>query len=302
MDGRFPFPYNCSMDTKNALIEQSENYRRIEGAIRFLEENFQDQPSLDEIAASVHLSKFHFQRLFKRWAGVTPTQFLGYLTVEYAKERLKEARTLFDASLDAGLSGPGRLHDLFVSFEAMTPGEFKQGGTGIEIDYGFHPTPFGTGLLATTDRGIAALRFLIAGTEQELLDELKSEWWGAKFTANPAATAPIIHRLFSPASDDGERDFRLLLKGTNFQVKVWQALLTIPSGAMVSYQDLAGQVTSPSATRAVANAVARNPIAYLIPCHRVISKVGKTHRYRWGAIRKKAILGWEASRCQAQTA
>jgi AraC family transcriptional regulator of adaptative response/methylated-DNA-[protein]-cysteine methyltransferase len=289
------------MNRENTLIEQSENYRRIEGAIRFLEDNFQDQPSLDEIAASVHLSKYHFQRLFKRWAGVTPTQFLGYLTVEYAKERLKEARSLFDASLDAGLSGPGRLHDLFVTFEAMTPGEFKQGGTGIEIAYGFHPTPFGESLLATTDRGIAALRFFSPESEQAVLDELKSEWWGAKFTENPVATEPIVRRLFCHPSGDRVRDFRLLLKGTNFQIKVWQALLAIPPGAMVSYQDLAGQVASPSAARAVANAIARNPIAYLIPCHRVISKVGKAHRYRWGAVRKKAMLGWEASRYQAQS-
>ena len=302
VDGRYRLLYNSGMNTKSNLIEQSEDYRRIKQAIRFLEDNFQDQPSLDEIASSVHLSKYHFQRLFKRWAGVSPSQFLGYLTVEYAKERLKEARSVFDTSLAAGLSGPGRLHDLFVSFEAMTPGEFKQGGAGLEIQYAYHPTPFGESLIATTERGIVSLRFLSSASRVEALDGLKSEWWGASFSENPAATEPIIYRLFQAAPDDGERHFHLLLRGTNFQVKVWQALLAIPTGAMISYQDLAGQVTSPSAARAVANAVASNPIAFLVPCHRVISKVGKAHRYRWGATRKKVILGWEASRLHSAPA
>lgn len=272
----------------------TEDYQRIEGAIEFLEANFRDQPSLEEIGASVHLSKHHFQRLFKRWAGVSPTQFLHYLTIEYAKERLRESSTVFDASLDVGLSSASRLHDLFVTFEAMTPGEYKHRGTGLEITYGFHPTPFGECLVATTPQGICALRFT-SGSRDEILAELKTEWEQAVFMEAPGRTTKIVQQLFAAHPNTRKKPFHLLLKGTNFQVQVWQALLEIPSGALISYQDVANHISRPTATRAVANAIAHNPVGYLIPCHRVISKVGKAHRYRWGAARKKAILGWEAS-------
>ncbi len=281
-------------------MEQSDNYKRIEQAIDFLERNFRNQPSLDEIAASVHLSKYHFQRLFKRWAGVTPSQFLQYLTIEYAKERLSESRSIFDTTLDAGLSSPSRLHDLFVTFEAMTPGEYKKQGIGLEICYGFHPTPFGDCLLATTQRGICALRFISPESRDHTIAQLKREWPGANFVELPTLTQPIVHRLFADVDTEETKGFHLVLKGTNFQVQVWQALLAVPSGAMVTYQDVAGCVSTPAAARAVANAIAKNPIGYIVPCHRVISKVGKAHRYRWGAARKKAILGWEAGRCQMQ--
>lgn len=278
------------------LIEQSTNYSRIERAIQFLESNFQSQPGLDEIADSVALSKYHFHRLFKSYAGVTPAQFLHYLTVEYAKERLKESRSVFDASLAAGLSSAGRLHDLFVTYEAMTPGQYKKEGAGLDIHYGHHPTPFGNCLLATTERGICALRFIAGEKKKEAAVQLKREWPLANLVEAPAATELVVQRLFAAVQTDPERGFHLLLRGTNFQVKVWQALLAIPPGAMVSYQDIAAHVSTAAGARAAGNAIARNPIAYIIPCHRVISKAGKAHNYRWGASRKKLILGWEASR------
>jgi len=282
------------------FFEQSEDYERIAQAIAYLENHFQEQPSLDEAAASVHLSKYHFQRLFKRWAGVTPAQFTHYLTVEYAKEQLRASRSVFDTTLDAGLTSPGRLHDLFVNFEAVTPGEYKKYGKDLEIFYGFHPTPFGECLLAKTQRGICALRFVIPGGREDVISQLKREWPQAVFVETPAKTQSIVEKVFTPTQTDGRREFHLVIRGTNFQIQVWRALLDIPSGALVSYQDVAGVVSTPTAARAAANAIANNPIGYLIPCHRVISKVGTTHRYRWGATRKKAILGWEASRCQFQ--
>jgi AraC family transcriptional regulator of adaptative response/methylated-DNA-[protein]-cysteine methyltransferase len=288
------------MMATETLIEQCDDYKRIEQAIQFLEGSFRNQPSLDEIAANVHLSKYHFQRLFKRWAGVTPSQFLQYLTIEYAKERLKEAQSILGTTLDVGLSSPSRLHDLFVTFEAMTPGEYKTQGAGMEVRYGFHPTPFGECLLAVTERGIYALRFTSPVSRGEVLTQLKREWQQADFVERPTATQPIVHRIFAAMQTNDMRRLHLVVKGTNFQIQVWRALLAVPPGAMVTYQDVAGYVSTPAATRVVANALAKNPIGYIIPCHRVISKVGKAHRYRWGAARKKAIIGWEASRYQAQ--
>jgi AraC family transcriptional regulator of adaptative response/methylated-DNA-[protein]-cysteine methyltransferase len=290
--------YNYGMNEN--LLEQSEDYKRIEQAIEFMERTFREQPGLEEIAASVYLSKYHFQRMFKRWAGVTPSQFLHYLTIEYAKERLRESRSIFDTTLDAGLSSPSRLHDLFVTFEAMTPGEYKKRGMGLRIFYGFHPTPFGDCLLAATQRGICALRFVSPEGKDRVLTKIEQEWPLASFVESPARTLPILQRVFTTTQIDEHRRIHLVLKGTNFQVQVWQALLAIPAGAMVSYQNVAEHISGASAVRAVANAVAKNPIGYIIPCHRVISKAGKAHRYRWGTARKKAILGWEASHAQIQ--
>ena len=278
----------------NRFEQQADDYQRVEQAIHFLEANFRRQPSLDEIAESAHLSKYHFQRLFKRWAGISPPQFLRFLTLEYAKERLRESQSVLEAALDAGLSGPGRLHDLFVTFEAITPGEYKQQGTGLQITYGIHNTPFGQCLLATTDRGICALHFVQSGDIPAALKPLAEQWPQASLIEDRSQTQPLVDQIFAPASNGHSRPFHLLLKGTNFQVKVWQALLTIPPGVMVSYQDLAVLVDKPNAARAVAGAIARNPIAYLIPCHRVISRTGEAHRYRWGTARKRAMLGWEA--------
>jgi AraC family transcriptional regulator of adaptative response/methylated-DNA-[protein]-cysteine methyltransferase len=291
------------MNTQN-YSQQALDYQRVAVAIRYVEENFQQQPTLDEIAASVHLSKHHFQRLFKQWAGISPTQFMQYLTLDYAKERLNDSHNVLETTLEAGLSSPGRLHDLFVNFEAVTPGEYKQRGAGLEISYGFQPTPFGTCLLAMTSRGICALRFVEPGREtaastssaQSVLAELKEEWPQAVWVENNAEIAPIVERIFSRGLGDEKRPFHLYLKGTNFQVQVWQALLAIPAGVLVSYGDVAQYLGKPTATRAVASAIARNPVGYFIPCHRVISQSGKLHNYRWGSTRKKAMVGWEAAR------
>ncbi len=277
-----------------------DDYHRIEHAIEYLAEDFRSQPQLADVAASVHLSKYHFLRLFKRWAGVTPTQFLHFLTVEYAKERLAANQSILETTLDAGLSSPSRLHDLFVTFEAMTPGERKRHGAGLEIAYGFNPTPFGACLLATTTRGICALRFVVPAEREQTLTQLQAEWPGAQFVHRSAAGEPLVDRLFHRARGEATPPFHLLLRGTNFQIQVWQALLAVPFGALVSYQAVAEHVAAPAAARAVGGAIAQNPIAYLIPCHRVITKVGAAHRYRWGTARKQAILGWEASRLHTE--
>ncbi len=276
--------------------QQSDDYRRIEKAIRFIENHFKSQPSLDQIAASANLSRYHFDRLFKRWAGISPIQFLQFLTLDYTKHQLAESRSLLDTSLAAGLSGPSRLHDLFVTFEAMTPGEFKKQGRDLQIDYGFGESPFGECLLATTARGICSFGFIAADGKAEAVENLFQTWPQSHFRENADAIGALVRRIFTSDRTDSRRPFNLLLKGTNFQVNVWKALLSIPEGRVVSYQDIAGLIGRPKSFRAVANAVAINPVAYLIPCHRVIAKTGKAHRYRWGTVRKKAIIGWEAAK------
>jgi AraC family transcriptional regulator of adaptative response/methylated-DNA-[protein]-cysteine methyltransferase len=280
----------------NEFMQMSQDYIRIEQAITFLEQNFRNQPDLAQIAKSVNLSPYHFQRLFKRWAGISPKQFAQYLTIEYAKQMLAESHSVLDTSLEAGLSGPSRLHDLFVTFEAITPGEYKSKGQGLTITYGFHDTPFGQCLLATTDRGICNLSFVETNKQPQVLEELKANWPYSTLAENNRQTQPLVNQIFKLDRSNHNMPVRLLLKGTNFQVKVWEALLKIPEGMMVSYNDVAASIGRPAAARAVANAVAQNPVGYLIPCHRVIRKVGIINDYRWGTPRKKAILGWEAGR------
>lgn len=276
--------------------QRSADYRRIEKAIQFIEANFKSQPTLGRIADSVHLSKYHFDRLFKRWAGISPIQFLQFMTLEYAKQKLVESRNLLETSWEAGLSGPGRLHDLFVTFEAMTPGEYKKQGRGLRISFGFCESPFGECLLATTARGICYLGFLAAGQRPESLERLFQTWPDSDYTESPDGMCSFAKRIFELGRHPCRRPFHLLLKGTNFQINVWKALLSIPEGCAVSYQDVASMIGRPEACRAVANAVAVNPVAYLIPCHRVIAKSGGIHRYRWGTARKKALFGWEAAK------
>jgi AraC family transcriptional regulator of adaptative response/methylated-DNA-[protein]-cysteine methyltransferase len=282
----------------NDYSHQSENYQRIEKAIQFIEDNFKSQPTLDQIAASVHLSRYHFDRLFKQWVGISPIQFLQFLTLDYTKRKLADSRSLLDTSLDAGLSGPGRLHDLFVTFEAISPGEFKKQGAGLEITYGFSHSPFGECLLALTTRGICYLGFVEGGNRSAVLDPLFQRMPGAEFAENRHRINLIVKRIFRPEPPKHASPFNLHLKGTNFQVNVWKALLRIPAGWVVSYQDIAAYLGRPKAFRAVANAVALNPVGYLIPCHRVIAKSGKIHQYRWGSTRKKALIGWEAAMAQ----
>ena len=271
----------------------AEDYQRIEKAILFLEKNALRKPDLKEIAKSANLSEYHFQRLFKRWAGISPKRFLQALTLEHAKQALKNSGSLLNVTYEAGLSSPGRLHELFVNMEAVTPDEFRKQGASLRIRYGFHPTPFGECLVAVTDRGISNLAFVLQGDRTKVIRELKKQWKHAEILEEASATKVYADRIFVAAKTD--TPLTLHPKGTNFQIKVWQALLNIPSGAVASYEDIARRIGNPNAVRAVANAVAHNPVAFLIPCHRVIRKTGAVGGYRWGSARKRAMLAWETT-------
>ena len=273
-----------------------QDYVRIEQAILFREHNFRRQPTLSEIAGSIGLSEYHFQRLFRRWAGISPKRFLQFLTLEHAKKLLAESRNLLDVTYESGLSSPGRLHDLFVTCEAMTPGEYKKQADGLTITYGFHSGPFGECLLAMTERGLCGLDFVLKGEQDVALESLQQKWARATFVEDPHQTLPIAGRIFKPAED--KLALPLLLQGPNFQLKVWQALLKMPPGAVVPYHDIAVYIGRPKAFRAVGNAVARNPIGFVIPCHRVIRKVGDVGDYHWGVVRKRAILAWESAQAE----
>ena len=268
------------------------NYERIEKAIVYLKDNFHDQPSLDDVASQVHLSSFHFQKLFKDWAGVSPKKFIQFLSVEYAKSLLKQQLTIADVSYETGLSGTSRLHDLFIGIEGMTPGEYKNGGEALQIHYSFAETPFGDIIIASTEKGICHLAFVndhLQGVEQ-----LKSAFPKASIQQKTDIIQQDALRFF-----DGDwkdlRKVKLHLKGTPFQIKVWQSLLQIPQGDVSTYGGIASMIDLPKASRAVGTAIGSNPIAYLIPCHRVIRSTGITGEYHWGARRKEAMLGWEAA-------
>ena len=277
----------------NTYLQPSDDYQRIEQAIRFLEANFQRQPELSEVAASVHLSEYHFQRLFTRWVGISPKRYLQYLTKESAKSWLNASASLLEAAYASGLSGPGRLHDLFVACDAVTPGEFKHKGQGLEIAYGFHPSPFGECLLAVTGRGICSLMFVQDNDPHAALEAFHHDWQKANLYEDPARTLPFLDKVFS---DSTQEALPLHLLGTNFQIKVWEALLRIPAGAVTTYTAVAQSIGRPTAARAVSNAVAHNPIAYIIPCHRVIRESGEMGGYRYGIPRKRAMLAWESAR------
>jgi AraC family transcriptional regulator of adaptative response/methylated-DNA-[protein]-cysteine methyltransferase len=272
------------------------DYLRIERAIRYLEENMTDQPDLEQLADQVHLSPFHFQRLFSRWAGISPKRFLQFLTVEHAKEQLRRQRSVLDVAYDTGLSSPSRLYDAFITVEAVTPGEYKNRGAGLIIRYGVHTSPFGQCFLATTERGICWLSFVAEGEEADAISELGKRWEGAVLEEDPAATGPFIRRIFEKKGTP----IRLFLKGTNFQIKVWEALLRIPPGHITTYEDVARRIGRDTAARAVGNAVAANPVAYLIPCHRVIRKVGIFGNYQFGSVRKKMMIGREMAAAHSQ--
>ena len=280
----------------------AETYEKIAEAIGFIREHHLEQPDLAAIAAHVHLSKHHFQRLFTQWAGVSPKRFLQYLTVEYAKENIAKTERLLDLTHEVGLSSPGRLHDLFVSLEAMSPGEYKSGGAGLRISYGIQLTPFGRCLIAKTTRGICNLYFLSDVDERpkEIAERyLRAEWAGAELVFDLDETREMCDRIFTLAtktsSAKAKTPLAIHLKGTNFQIQVWRALLRIPFGGYVTYKGLAESIDKPTAARAVGTAVGRNPVGYLIPCHRVIRASGEMGGYRWGLDRKWAITGWEAS-------
>lgn len=269
---------------------ESREFRTIESAIHFIAANAERQPTLAEVARTVHLSEYHFQRLFRRWVGVSPKRFLQAVTLRRAKERLGSESGVLETAYRVGLSGSGRLHDLFVTLEAVTPGEHRSGGAGVEIAFGVHPTPFGDCLIGTTPRGVCAMHFL--GENPDPRAVLRESWPAAELREDPGATAEVARLAFG--ADGGA--LNLLVRGTNFQVRVWEALLRVAPGEVTTYAELAGAIGRPGAARAVGSAVARNEIACLIPCHRVVRKVGGIGEYRWGAGRKRALLAWEGAR------
>lgn len=267
------------------------DYEKIECAIHYLEENFADQPSLKQIANHIGLSEFHFQRVFKRWAGISPKRFVQYLTAQYSGALLRDSNSILNASLDAGLTSSSRLHDLIVNVYAMTPEEYKKFGKTVVVSYGWHVTPFGICLAAVTQRGLCWLSF---HNQQSGLEDLHKEWRSATFTKNQSKTKKTVDQIFNM---NGARTAPILLhlKGTNLQIRVWEALLKIPQGEIVSYSQVAQHVGNPKAVRAVASAVGRNSVSYVIPCHRVIRNTGALGGYRWGLRRKQAMLTWDAA-------
>ena len=273
-------------------------YPVIGRAVRYLSDNWQDQPELDALAAHLNMSPAHCQRLFKQWCGLSPKEFVQALTIDHARALLDSSASLLDASLEVGLSGPGRLHDLFVTHEAMTPGEYKRRGEGLEIAYGFHPSPFGFALLMLTERGICGLGFADdEDAREEALADMTSRWPAATFTETPAKTAPFAAQIFNP--DKSAEPLRIALIGSAFEMQVWETLLRIPAGRALTYSDVAREVGKPGAMRAVGTAVGRNPVAFVVPCHRVLAKAGKLGGYHWGITRKQAIIGWEKGRLAA---
>ncbi|MCD6187541.1 MAG: methylated-DNA--[protein]-cysteine S-methyltransferase [Desulfuromusa sp.] len=277
----------------------SDDYQRIATAIDFLKNSALEQPSLDQAAKQVGLSPYHFQRLFRRFAGVSPKRFLQHLTSEYAKQLLQQSTPILETSFAVGLSGPGRLHDLLINVEAVTPGEYRSGGMDLQINYAIHPTLFGRCFIAITDRGICRLEFIDSGEEEIAIQRLQQTWPNAEINKNEAVTGAIIQKIFNPATVPTDKPLLLLLQGTNFQLKVWQSLLQIPEGCVASYGYLANKIGQATASRAVGTAIGNNPISYLIPCHRVLRGDGEIGGYRWGIDRKLAILGREF--CQSET-
>ena len=278
--------------------QEQTDYNRIAAAIGYIRQHFKEQPVLEEIAENVHVSPFHFQRLFTEWAGVSPKKFLQYITVEHARKMLAEGKaSLFDAALESGLSGTGRLHDLFVNIEGMTPGEYKNGGEALTIHYGFGTTAFGNVLVASTSRGICHVAFYEA--EETAVSILKAKLPNARYIQQ---VLPAHEAVLSFFTDDQSKlsQVKLHLKGTDFQLKVWEALLKIPAGQLSTYGNLASYIERPGASRAVGSAIGDNPVAFLIPCHRVIQSTGNFGQYMWGADRKTAIIGWEAAATDKQ--
>jgi AraC family transcriptional regulator of adaptative response/methylated-DNA-[protein]-cysteine methyltransferase len=277
-------------------VRAMSDYQRIEKAMAYMAEHASRQPTLEEVAAHVHLSPFHFQRMFCRWAGTTPKRFLQVLTLERGKLLLKDERSLLDVSLSTGLSGSSRLHDHFVTLEAVTPGEYRSDGQGVVMRYGFHDTPLGGMLVAVTRRGICRMEFADHSGAAEVLARLRSTWPNGELNRDQKATGPVIDALFGQPAEGRPGPLSLHVRGTNFQVAVWRALLRIPAGQLASYSQIARASGYPTASRAVGSAIGANPIALLIPCHRVIRQSGALGGYRWGITRKQMAQTWEQLR------
>ncbi len=278
--------------------EQHKHYLLMARAIEYICTHRHQQPSLIQLAQHLNLSEFHLQRVFSEWVGISPKQFLMFLTQQYAKQQLQKSSVL-QSALNSGLSGPSRLHDLMVKCDAITPGEYKKQGLGLNIEYGIHPSPYGFCLLAQTTRGICKLSFFDLADQADVhIEELIAEWPHAHISHQPVKTQALAQQVFDKTFQQNQaqtQPLNLLLKGTDFQLKVWQALLTIPEGQLSSYQQVAQQLGEPNATRAVASAIAKNKLALLIPCHRVIKSTGEFNQYRWGSMRKKIMITSEAA-------
>ncbi|MEZ5817322.1 MAG: methylated-DNA--[protein]-cysteine S-methyltransferase [Hyphomicrobiaceae bacterium] len=277
----------------------TRDYDLVRRAIAFLSVKWEEQPTLERLADHLGLSPAHTQRLFKSWCGLSPKEFVQAVTIDHARNLLAGSASVLDAAYEVGLSGGGRLHDLFVDHEAMTPGEFKRRGEGLEMAYGFHETPFGDALVLATERGVAGLAFIDEDkgqSRQDALADMTSRWPRARFRETPEQTAQHAARIFDPARWSAEQPVRLVLIGTDFEIRVWQALLRIPMGRAVTYQDIARHLGKPTASRAVGSAVGRNPISFVVPCHRVLRGDGQLGGYHWGLTRKRALIGWETGR------
>ena len=275
----------------NAALRDYDSVRR---AIAFISEHWRDQPGIEQVADAAGVTPDELHHLFRRWAGLTPKAFMQALTLDHAKGLLRGSASVLDAALDSGLSGPGRLHDLFVTHEAMSPGEWKNGGAGTTLRFGFHASPFGTAIVIASERGLAGLAFADPPEEQAALADMKRRWPRATYVEDHAGTAALAQRIFDPKLWRPEQPLRVTLIGTDFEVRVWETLLKIPMGRAVSYSDIANKIRAPKASRAVGAAVGKNPVSFVVPCHRALGKNGALTGYHWGITRKQAMIGWEA--------
>jgi AraC family transcriptional regulator, regulatory protein of adaptative response / methylated-DNA-[protein]-cysteine methyltransferase len=278
----------------SALDEAAADYEVVRRAIGFIRNHWREQPEIEAIADAACVTPTELHHLFRRWAGLTPKAFLQALTLDGARQLLRDSASVLDASYEVGLSGPGRLHDLFVTHEAMSPGEWKSGGEGLTVSFGFHPSPFGKALIMATERGLAGVAFAEADTEEAALADMRRRWPKAAYVFDAPRTAALAGRIFDPSQWRQDRPLRVVLIGTDWEVRVWEALLKIPMGRVATYSGIAKTVCAPTAARAVGAAVGKNPVAFVVPCHRVIGKSGELTGYHWGITRKQAMLGWEA--------
>jgi AraC family transcriptional regulator, regulatory protein of adaptative response / methylated-DNA-[protein]-cysteine methyltransferase len=284
-------------DTRNMSIplsQSADDYDVVRRAIGHIRGHWRQQPEVEAIAEAASVTPTELHHLFRRWAGLTPKAFLQALTLDGARNLLRDSASVLDATYEVGLSGPSRLHDLFVTHEAMSPGEWKSGGEGLTIAYGFHPSPFGRALVMITERGLAGLAFADPGEEQAMLDDMKGRWTKATYVEDVARTAPVAQRIFDPSQWKPQQPLRVVLIGTDWEVRVWDALLQIPMGRLATYSGIAQKICTPAAARAVGAAVGKNPVSFVVPCHRVVGKSGDLTGYHWGITRKRAMLGWEA--------
>jgi AraC family transcriptional regulator of adaptative response/methylated-DNA-[protein]-cysteine methyltransferase len=287
---------NMIANLNRDITPDGPDYETVRRVIELITEDYRDQPSLEDIAARLNQSPTQLQKTFTRWAGLSPKAFLQAVTLDHAKRLLRqEELPLLETSFEVGLSGPSRLHDLFVTHEAMSPGEWKARGGGLTIRYGFHTSPFGVALVMATDRGLAGLAFSDLGDEAACLEDMTCRWPNADYVEDRQATAPYAERIFQPGKWSSEQPLRVVLIGTDFQVRVWESLLKIPFGKAVTYSDIANDIGNPKAMRAVGAAVGANPISFVVPCHRALGKSGALTGYHWGLTRKRAMLGWESA-------